>query len=122
MQECRIYAKAKFEETAKMLTREHHRIIEQFKSYKNSMEDLLVRTYMYFERDFDYHYELAMLAPCYETSYALSNRSALKLYDCVLPQVKSMVPRCSQCYKIRQQSGIDDPPVSDEQLKQMTTY
>ena len=30
--------------------------------------------------------------------------------------------RCSQCIRIRQQSGIDDPPVTVEQLTQMTEY
>ena len=105
-----------------MLTREHHRIVEQFKCYKNAMEDKLSRTFSYFERDFDFHYELAMLAPCYEASYALSDLSALKLYDCVLPQVKSMVPRCSQCTKMHQLAGIDEPPVTEEQLKKMTEY
>ena len=68
-----------------MLTREHHRIVEQFNIYKNTMEDKLFRTHAYYEHDFDFHYEMAKLAPCYEASYALDNLSALKLYDCVLP-------------------------------------
>ena len=63
-----------------------------------------------------------MLAPCFETTYALHTQYALKLYDCVLPKIKSMVPHCSKCTTMRMESGIEDPPVTEKQLQQLTEY
>jgi len=48
----------------------------------------------------------AIQAPCYEASFAADHRSALKLYDCLVPKVKELSLRCDRCKALRESKGI----------------
>ena len=58
----------------------------------------------------------ALTAPCYEASFAMSNQSALRMYDCVVPKIKELSIRCERCKRKREAAGIHDPPLHDDEL------
>lgn len=72
----------------KLLTKQHHKLIQQFIDFKNRSEaklkkaDKLISHLGYLEQCF------ALKTPVMEAEYALDERTSLGLYDCLVPMLK----------------------------------
>ena len=52
----------------------------------------------------------------------MSGRSALRLYDCLMPKVKELSLNCENCRKKRDAAGIKDVPVTRQRQEDMFAY
>ena len=87
-QESVKFLKEKTDQVVKALSVEHHRLIQQFFDFKRDTQERLDKTDFYEKKFFDATYAFALKAPCYEASFAMNAKSALKLYDCMVPEIK----------------------------------
>ena len=122
MKEASVFITSKLEDVARVLTSEHHRIIEQFIFYKNKTQRQLDMSDMLQKKYREAVKAQCLQSPCFEASFATDNRSALKLYDCLVPKVKEHALRCDRCRKIRDEKGLHDPPITKLQTEEMYAY
>ena len=104
------------------MTCEHHRIIEQYLYYKSWTKERMQFTDEYEEKYTESLKALALRAPVYEASFAMSNRSALKLYDCLVPKVKELSLFCDRCKDKRDKAGLQDPPITEHDENEIRRY
>ena len=110
------------EETAKMLSREHHAIIQQFVSFKERTEARLEQTDHLEKKFYAAEKAYAQQAPCFEASFAMHHASALRLYNCLVPKVKELSLHCNRCQKEREDAGIEDYPVTETEKDEIMSY
>ena len=85
MAEAADFIKQQTLKVAKMLTKEHHKIIEQFFQLKKQIS-LDVGTVEQIKQDYvEAMIALACKFPVMEAAYAMSQDSALSLFDCLVP-------------------------------------
>ena len=64
----------------------------------------------------------AIEAPCFEASYAIDCKSALKLYDCLVPKIQEFNLRCHKCRILREEAGLMEPPMPYSKQNQIKQY
>ena len=52
----------------------------------------------------------------------MSDRSALKLYDCLVPKVKELSLRCERCRSMQEEGGVIEPQASEDDVYALLTY
>lgn len=83
-----LFIREQTQVVTQMLSKQHHRVIEQFIEFKDRTEAKLNRainlekTIAHLER------LVALKTPVMEAEYAIDERSALSLYDCLVPALK----------------------------------
>ena len=117
MAEAVEFIKAKLKTTSKHITQKMHAIINQYFNFKKDIQSHVDRS-----DNLEIKYKETMLAytqqaPCFEATFAINARSVLRLYDCIVPQVKQLGIRCTRCKDEREQAGIHDPPMTDEEVQ-----
>ena len=122
MAEAAEFIKEKFKLTSKHLTKKMHAIVDQYFTYKKEIKKQVDQS-----EDYERKYKETMLAytqqaPCFEATFAMSAKSKLRLYDCVVPEVKQLAIRCVRCRKERDFAGIHDPPMTDLEVKHYLGY
>ena len=122
MKEASAFITHKLEDVARVLTSEHHRIIEQFIFYKNKTQRQLDMSDRLQQKYRDAVKAQCLQSPCFEASFAMDNRSVLRLYDCLVPKVKEIALRCVRCRRIRDEKGLHDPPITKMQTEEMYAF
>ena len=83
-----IFVKEQNASVTKLFTEHHHKLIKQFLDFKERTLDILKKneeleeTVGYLEKS------LALKSPVMEAEFATDERSALSLYDCLVPMLK----------------------------------
>ncbi len=100
------------------LTKEHHKMIEQYYMYKQQTQDKLDLFEEYKEKFIHSTMLYAQKAPAMEASFAMSENSSLKLYNCLMPFVReheyATWIKCRMCKKKREEEGHRDLMISME--------
>lgn len=52
----------------------------------------------------------------------MSNKSALLLYDCLVPKVKELNLRCGNCQLLREKAGLVEPPITEQEHNEVFEF
>ena len=91
MHEALLFLKSKCEILCKHLTQEHRKLLKQFFEYRERTHSRLV----YLEEQDEKYCETirnwALIASTTEGMYALDEKNALQMYNCLVPKMKEHV-------------------------------
>ena len=88
LQEAVDFVKSRSEEIVKLLTRTHHIMIKNFLDFKTRSEKMQYERDILLENWRTTEAALCMKSPVCEVEFAHDDRTALSLYDCLVPKLR----------------------------------
>ena len=84
------FIKKQLEATVNSLTKEHHKMIQQFQGFKAKTKDKVMWTVAQEEKARAFQRCLCQLIPCIETRYSFSHQRQMQRFDCVIPDFQML--------------------------------
>ena len=88
MDNAREMLKERGDQLVKLLTRTHHKVLQDFLVFKERNDKLIDERETLLTRWVECEKALALRTPVREAEYALDDWTPFRLYDCLLPMIK----------------------------------